>query len=261
MSRNLFCYFKHTNVHSFFIGLTRDLQTQQMPKIFRLVRDLSHLIYPNTCLVCERELAESESSICSFCDQNIEKTNYHLMEEHSEMDQLFWARAEVEFTYPFMHFKKDSVSQIVLFNLKYRNKGRLGVYFGKRIGKELNKTSLAGSVDVIIPVPLHPKKEFIRGYNQSEKLAQGIGDVLNVPVNIKLLKRKKHSSSQTNKSRFERWDNVKGVFDKSASLRSYKHVMLVDDVITTGSTIENLIHIIKDSNPDIKVSVVTLAIA
>lgn len=232
-----------------------------MSKRFKILQDLTHLIYPNNCLVCESELIEGKSNICSFCDQNIVKTNHHLMSEPSDMDRLFWGRVETESTYAFMVFKKETVSQTILFNLKYKNNAKLGVYFGKRIGKELMQRTSCEPFDAIIPVPLHPKKKFIRGYNQSEQLALGISESMKIPINTQILIRKKHTSSQTSKTRFERWDNVSNVFDTHAKLVELKHVMLVDDVITTGSTIENLILLLKEAHPKIKVSVVTLAIA
>jgi len=114
---------------------------------------------------------------------------------------------------------------------------------------------------VLIPVPLHFKKEFIRGYNQSEVLAKGIAEVLAVPVDIKSIIRNKHTETQTKKSRFQRWENVDSIFEVKPGLNKYKHVVLVDDVITTGSTMEALIQAINKHHPQLEISVVTLAIA
>jgi ComF family protein len=177
------------------------------------------------------------------------------------MDKLFWGRAEVTFTHAHFHFQKNATSQKVLFNLKYKQNSEIGVRFGQRIGKELLDHPKLVDVDYLIPVPLHPKKQFIRGYNQSEAIANGISTTSHLIVNTTLIKRVAHTESQTKKSRFERWDNVEKAFLVNPSISKAKHVVLVDDVITTGSTIEQLIQLIRTINPEIKVSVVTLAIA
>ena len=148
-----------------------------------------------------------------------------------------------------------------ILSLKYKNNPALGVHFGNRIGKELKQIELFDAVDGIIPVPLHPKKKFIRGYNQSETIAKGISDTTEKKLFTKLIQRTKHTETQTKKSRFERWDNVDKVFKVSPEIKKLKHIVIVDDVITTGSTIENIIQIIKAEHTEIKVSVVTLAIA
>lgn len=223
--------------------------------------DLIHLIFPSTCLVCENELAATEKNVCSFCDSNLNRSNYHLFSEATPMDKLFWGRVEVKGTYTHLIFDKNKGSQSVLFNLKYKNNPELGVYFGERMGSDMNQMPLFKKIDAIIPVPLHYKKAFIRGYNQSEVLAKGISEVLAVPVDIKSIIRNKHTETQTKKSRFQRWDNVDSIFEIKSSLKKYKHVVLVDDVITTGSTMEALIQSIQKQYPMLEISVVTLAIA
>ena len=115
------------------------------------------------------------------------------------------------------------------------------------------------SIDALVPVPIHPKKEFIRGYNQSEKLADGISEVLKVPVVVDFLERTKFSESQTKKNRFLRWDNVENNF-KSKNRSHYKHIAIVDDVITTGATLEVIIRTIQENNPEIRISVISLAL-
>lgn len=223
--------------------------------------DLMHLIYPKCCLACDNELATGESELCNFCDSSIVRTNFHLFQEPSDMDKLFWGRVQLEFTHAHLFFQKNTASQKILFTLKYKNNPRTGTYFGKRIGQELLLHPKFKNVDVIIPVPLHPKKKFIRGYNQSEAIAQGIGEATKKTVNTTLIKRIANNSSQTKKSRFERWDNVTNAFALNGRLDKFKHIVLVDDVITTGSTIEQIIQLIHASHPEIHVSVVTLAIA
>jgi ComF family protein len=112
-----------------------------------------------------------------------------------------------------------------------------------------------------VPVPLHPKKTFIRGYNQSLCLTEGIISSYNAKLDKSLVVRKVHSASQTKKSRFQRWDNVRGIFNIHPRVKNYKHIALVDDMITTGSTLEAIIQALKNENPDLSISVITLAIA
>jgi ComF family protein len=160
-----------------------------------------------------------------------------------------------------MFFKKNTHTQKILFSLKYKNRAELGRYFGRRIGKELMMNKKAKSIDMIVPVPLHPKKAFIRGYNQSQMIAEGISSEMGIKMQTDLIRRRTHSSSQTGKSRFERWDNVKGSFEMKTISNKTKHIAIIDDVITTGSTVENIVSVIHEKHPEINVSVVTLAIA
>ena len=176
------------------------------------ILDLLHLVYPEQCLVCEKELSIQEKHICSFCTQNISTTNFHLFEEASSMDKLFWGRVKVTNTYAYIFFEKNKTSQDILFSLKYKDNADLGVYFGEQIGVVLNSLDVYSNIDAVIPVPLHPKKQFIRGYNQSEVLAKGICSSFHKKIDTTTIKRTKHSESQTKKSRFQRWDNVNDIF-------------------------------------------------
>lgn len=230
-------------------------------KLTRPLDDLLHLVYPQACLICERELSPLNKHICSFCSDELTYTDFHLFEEASPMDQLFWGRVPVHNTYAHIHFRKNAGAQNLLFNLKYQNNRELGVFFGNEIGKRIGSVRDYHSAEAIIPVPLHFKKQFIRGYNQSAMLASGLSQYLEIPVNEKLVKRTQHTSTQTKKNRFQRWDNVSSIFSVNNSIKKFDHIILVDDVITTGSTIEALIRSLLIANPDLKISVVTLAIA
>ncbi|MBL1281280.1 MAG: ComF family protein [Fluviicola sp.] len=177
------------------------------------------------------------------------------------MDKLFWGRTEIEKTYAHFFFEKNKTSQNLLFSLKYKDNQQLGVHFGKEIGLNLVKIKALESVDVVFPVPLHQKKKFIRGYNQSDALAIGICETFERKLDLKTIVRTKHNETQTKKSRFQRWENVSEIFKIKNSLKNYKHAIIVDDVITTGSTIEAMINAIRKVHPEIMISVVTLAIA
>lgn len=230
-------------------------------KKIKIVSDIENLIFPNECYSCEKELSRFEKHLCSFCENDLPLTNFHLFDGETPTDKLFWGRVNITKTYSHLFFEKNKTSQTILFNLKYKNKPELGVYFGEKMGENIKTVKEFENVDAVIPVPLHHKKEFIRGYNQSEMLAFGISNYLIKPMDSKTVQRTKHSTSQTKKSRFQRWDNVNEIFKVKEKINDYKHILLVDDVITTGSTIESIIHAIRKKNPDILISVVTLAVA
>lgn len=226
----------------------------------RVSSDLLHLIFPNLCLACERELARTENHLCSFCQSELTPTRYHRLEENSPLDELFWGRTPVQKVYAHYFFEKRKAVQDILFALKYGHNKELGVYYGREIGKALKDSPFA-TADVFIPVPLHPKKEFHRGYNQSQHLALGLAEEMKLPVDRLCVRRTAHSSSQTRKTRFQRWENVSGIFAVNPRIKSYRHVIIVDDVITTGSTIEALIQAMRSIHPKLEVSVISLAVA
>ena len=145
--------------------------------------------------------------------------------------------------------------------MKYKNNPQIGWCFGEEIGRCLIKIDALNNAEALIPVPLHYKKEFLRGYNQSMSLAKGVSAAIGVPIKKKLVKRIKNTATQTKKTRFQRWDNVDSIFSVRQSICNLKHVVLIDDVVTTGSTIETLVREINNVAPNTQVSVVTLAIA
>lgn len=229
--------------------------------IVTYTEDLLHLIYPQQCIVCETELSAGEKHVCSHCDADLTETSFHLFQDASDFDKLFWGRVRVESTFALYYFQKKSVIQSLLFQFKYKHASTIGNVFGKRIGRRLMNSEKYKGIEVLLPVPLHPKKQFMRGYNQSLALAEGISETTQLPVDIALLKRNSNNSSQTRKGRFQRWDNVDSIFSVRKEIAQYTHIAIVDDVITTGSTVEALVNAIRSVHPDVKISVLTLAIA
>ena len=225
-----------------------------------ILNDFRHLIFPQKCLSCEGELTSAENTICSLCTTNFTETNFHLSDEPTMMDKIFWGRIPIHKTYALFFFEKAKTAQKVLFQLKYNNNQAVGHHFGQEIAKRIKVNAEFQDADVFIPIPLHPKKAFIRGYNQSEALAIGITQEFGVPMDLKSLKRVQHGKSQTTKSRSERWSSIQSTFRIKESIKKYKHIVLVDDVITTGSTIEVIASAILEKHPKVKISVVTLAI-
>jgi ComF family protein len=198
---------------------------------------LISIIYPTYCAACGNVLYKNEEGICLNCLIDLPKTHFHSNPEN-EVARIFWGRIPVENATSFMYFTQNSRFRQILHEIKYHNQQKLGFQFGRMFGLELKNTSFAGA-DMIHPVPLHSSKLRKRGYNQSELIANGIGDALNIPVFSDCITRIIPTLTQTNKSRYERWENVKGTFriTKEHLLRQ-KHVLLIDDVITTGATIE-----------------------
>jgi len=177
------------------------------------------------------------------------------------MEQLFFGRVPIERACALFEFKKGSNYQHILHELKYRGQKKLGEYTGKLLATSLKQDEIINSADFICPVPLHPKKERKRGYNQSYHIALGLSNILGIPVDNTNLYRNTHTSTQTRKSRWERWKNVEAIFEiRDPQKLNGKHIILVDDVVTTGATLEACAVAIL-SQCDARISVLTLAIA
>ena len=175
--------------------------------------------------------------------------------------QLFWGRCRIEKAAAFSYYNKDSRIRKLIHNMKYKGIKEIGYELGRIYGLSLSSSGFMNDIDIIIPVPLHPSKKRVRGFNQSEAISDGIADAAGLSVDIKSLVRKMVSATQTKRSRYERWTNVEGIFEVAyPQLITGKHILLVDDVITTGSTIESCTtELLKYEG--VKVSVVALAFA
>jgi ComF family protein len=202
----------------------------------------------------------NENLICTECFVVIPRTNYHFIEDNP-VAQLFWGRCLIEKAAAFSYYNKGSRIRKLIHNMKYNGIREIGYDLGRLYGLSLKTSGFINDIDIIIPVPLHPMKKRIRGFNQSETISMGIADATYLPVDIKSLARVLVSATQTKRSRYERWTNVEGIFQVLDSQTIMgKHVLLVDDVITTGSTIESCTNeLLKIEG--VKVSVVALAFA
>ena len=231
-----------------------------MNYLYDLWDDFISLLFPRKCYACGSHLVRNESLICTECYVVIPRTNYHTLTDNP-VAQLFWGRCMIEKAAAFSYYNKGSRIRKLIHNLKYKGIRELGYELGRIYGLSLDSSGFMDDIDLIIPVPLHPEKKQIRGYNQSEIISFGIADAVHLPVDVNSLVRTIVSATQTKRSRYERWTNVEGIFeviDPQAIMR--KHVLLVDDVITTGSTIESCVNELLKTE-GVKVSVVALAFA
>jgi ComF family protein len=201
------------------------------------IQSLINIVYPNCCAACGNVLYFNEDILCLDCFADLPRTQFHEIPDN-EVARIFWGRIPVTHATSFMYFTKDSRYRQILHELKYNGNQQIGLEMGKFFGLELRETPFA-EIDLIHPVPLHRTKMRQRGYNQSELIAIGISEAMNKPVETKLITRAKRTATQTKKSRYERWENVKDTFHiPEPDLIRDKHVLLIDDVITTGATIE-----------------------
>jgi len=225
----------------------------------RFLQNFVDLFYPRTCPACGVSLMHGEKLMCTDCLIHLPKSNYHRFEENP-VAKVFWGRTKIEMASALYVFEKGSKYQKLIHKMKYKGQKDIGIELGKMFGEDLCNTAFK-SIDTIIPVPLHPRKLRKRGFNQAELIARGLGESLEKPVDPNNLYRKVANPTQTKKNRIERWENVSGIFDiKNPDKVENKHILLVDDVLTTGSTLEACAHPFT-TIPEVKVSIVVLAYA
>ena len=225
-----------------------------------LLNDLVSLFYPELCLLCGNPLVRNEQFICLFCHSNMPKTNYHHSTGNPARD-LFAGYTQINEITSYLFFEKEGATQKMIHSLKYFGNKELATYLGRIAAVELKAEGFYASIDAILPVPLHPKKEKRRGYNQSEWIAKGFAPVYGCPIEKKRLKRLTDTESQTRKTVYDRHVNVENIFGLTEPEYFYgKHILLIDDVLTTGATVISCIDAVS-TIPDLKISIFTLSIA
>lgn len=223
-----------------------------------LLSQLLNFFYPRTCIACGNVLLQHEDLFCLHCLYNFPETRYHEFDQ-SPVAKLLWGRVPVENAGAFLFYKKGNHVQKILHSLKYNGVKEVGSFLGQLYGTQLIEHKKWQNIDLIIPVPLHKKKEQKRGYNQSEWIAKGLSVGMKIPYSTTLLTRSEFTETQTKKNRFHRWQNVKEVFQlTNPNELIHKHVLVCDDVLTTGATLEAAVKKLTVV-PSIKISVVTLA--
>ena len=255
------CFSPGTRAHSILnLTKTRPMSTLLLPTWKDLSQGLLHLLYPSLCAGCDADLPSAQYCFCMRCLGKLQPAEMHLTPENA-FTERFWGRVRVESGAAMYHFSRKSPIQRALHLLKYGNQPDIGVRIGRRFGYLLAGSPLFRQVEAIVPVPLHPQKERLRGYNQSAMLAQGIAEALSVPVLSNALVRRSFTSSQTRKKRMERFENVGTVFTlKQPKSIEGKHLLLVDDVLTTGATLEACGNTLLEA-PGTHLSMATIAIA
>ena len=229
----------------------------QLKNIFNSTVDL---FYPHNCTGCGSDILEKDNLLCLRCIQDLPHTNF-AQYSNNPVEKYFWGRLPIKAGHSEFYFSKEFLIQHLIHQLKYKGDTKIGFYLGEIMGKTLLNSNRFNSIDALIPLPLYADKEHKRGYNQAAIICNGISSVMNIPVLNGIVVRQHATETQTRKHRTERWENVKGSFNvaKENELKN-KHVLLVDDVVTTGATLEACGNAILQVE-NIKLSIATLAFA
>lgn len=223
-----------------------------------MIQDLINLFYPNICYVCDTELYKNQNIICTNCVNELPITNFHL-DNDNPVKKVFYGRVPIENATSLLIFKKKGSVQKLIHGLKYRGHQEIGTYLGKWLGAELAATPAYDNVDLVIPVPLHKKKLRTRGFNQVEEFGKEIASALKIPYIDDVLTKTSFSTTQTLKTRLARWGNIEESFILQNSEKiENKHILLVDDLITTGATLEACAEVILLAK-NTKLSIATMA--
>lgn len=211
------------------------------------------IFYPNNCSLCSTQLNSSERYLCLQCRYELP---FLAPVEIAQINRTFTGRIDIQQVHALFNYQKGNQASELMRAVKYQGKTKFSAHLGTLLAKKIDDPS----IDLIVPLPLHPKKERLRGYNQSLAIAKGVAAELNVPIENKGVRRTKHNPSQTKVSKFDRWENVRSIFEvKKASVFENKHLLLIDDVLTTGATLEACAFQLINECAGTTISVATLA--
>ncbi|MCP9198968.1 double zinc ribbon domain-containing protein [Gramella sp. GC03-9] len=224
-----------------------------------MFHDFLNLLYPPACHICEAELLKNEHILCTTCLHDLPVTKYHLDNENP-VKKVFYGRVKIQNATALLHFRKKAGVQQLIHDLKYRGHREIGIYLGKWLGEELKEASTFRGIDAVIPVPLHRKKLKQRGFNQVEDFGKEIAGALNAEYLDTILLKVSASQTQTLKGRISRWGKLEETLSiENAENIQNKHLLLVDDLVTTGATLEACSHKLLEV-PGVKLSIATMAI-
>lgn len=228
--------------------------------ITETARSLFHLFFPHCCAGCGSDVISNEQLLCLSCLNRLPLTNFHLYAENP-VQHIFRGRLPLVNATSYLYFTKDSLIQHLMHQLKYNNRKDIGTWFGKRIGEALKASTRFTMPDALLPIPLFAARERKRGYNQAHVLCTGMAEIMGIPVLKDVVVRSVFTETQTRKNRIERWQNMEGKFSlKDAAAIQGRHLLLVDDMITTGATLEACgLALLTASN--VTLSVATMGIA
>jgi len=228
--------------------------------VVQIIESLLHIAFPHICAGCGSDTMERQHMLCLQCLDNLPATGFAAYADNP-VTKLFTGRLPVEQATAQYYFTKKSLMQQLLHDFKYRGNKELGYYLGELMGKDIQQSELYTTVDAIVPLPLFTAKEKQRGYNQAEIVCKGIANEWHIPVVKNAVIRKEYTESQTRKSRVQRWQNMEDRFELIDEKNiAGKHILLVDDVITTGATLEACGRAILKAK-DVRLSIATLCFA
>lgn len=222
-------------------------------------KDITRIFFPNVCMCCENGLTNSENTICTYCLHELPLTNYTLTNSNAVL-KIFYGRITLEKATALLYYHKKGIVQNLIHNLKYGNQQSIGEFIGNWLGTEMKESNQFTNIDYIVPIPLHKNRLKERGYNQVTTFGKTLAKILDVSYIENVIIRKSANKTQTHKGRFDRWKNVTELFYiTNVSFFENKHILLIDDIITTGATIESCYNeLIKTKN--IRISVAVMAI-
>ena len=225
-----------------------------------MIINLLKLFFPTVCEACSEILNDNEAVICTGCRHQLPTTNFHF-DNSDDVKKILYGRVKLQHATALLHFSKKGIVQQLLHNLKYRGHEQISPFLGEWLGAELKTLDAYKNIDVVVPVPLYKSRLRKRGYNQVAKFGKALAEALDATYNDTVLIKTKSTKTQVFKGRLSRWNNDDAIFDISEkeSLKG-KHILLVDDIITTGATVEACASVLLKID-NISLSLATMAIA
>ncbi|MBS9768379.1 MAG: ComF family protein [Flavobacteriaceae bacterium] len=225
-----------------------------------ILKDLFNLFFPKYCICCDKDISGLKSTICLSCQSELPFTDFS-KNPNNELEQLFYGRIPLEAGTALFYFKKDGKVQQLIHHLKYKGKQEVGKFSGELLSGKIVENQRFSNIDMIIPVPLHPKKQRKRGYNQLSVFGNTLSEKLHIPYEENVLKKVVNNVSQTHRKEITRWENVENVFfAEPLECLKNAHILLIDDVITSGATLESCYLALKEKGIS-KISIASIAFA